>query len=180
MHVTLVLRCHPRNGESYAVDLCASQFASLPGAKPLACVEPLQEHTKRLTPSTGGAFKVGIKSFGFHRQDLEETTLEAIQEEIAKSAIRQFDVNCLAQKLAVKHLEGANKHWLRAQSTTLNKALGFAAPKFAHIFCTIVWPSELMVRKQREWEADPTTIVNVIDVFCSVASMPWHQRWHQS
>lgn len=90
---------------------------------------------------------------------MEEARLEATQEEIAKPAVRQFVVDCLAQKLAVKHLKEVNKHWLRAQSTTLDKALGLPALKFAHIFCTIVWPNQLMARKQREREADPSTIV---------------------
>jgi hypothetical protein len=150
------------NGERYAVDLCASQFASIPGAKPPSCVEPLQEYIRRVAPSTDGGFDMCIESFGFHRKALEEARLEATQEERAKQAVRQFDVDCLAQKLAVKHLEGANKHWLHAQSTTLNEALGYAAPKFAHIFCTIVWPIELMAREQRKRDADPSTIVSEI------------------
>lgn len=103
-----------------------------------------------------------MHEFGFHRRAMEEATLKGAQEGTAKPKVYGLDVLCLARKLALKHLEEANNHWRHAQSKTFSKALGLPASKFAHIFCTIVWPIELMARKQREWKADPSTIIGTI------------------
>lgn len=150
------------NGERYAVDLCTSRFSPVPGAEPLSCVAPLEQHVQRLASSADGVVQGCVKKFGHHRQAAEEDILEAPPEEIANAIICNHDVHCLARKLALKHLEDANQHWLRAQSTTWNKALDLPGPKFAHVFCTIVWPIELMARERREREADPLTIMSTI------------------
>lgn len=150
------------NEERYAIDLCVSKFSPMRGADFLPCIAPLEEHARRLWSRTDGTVRGCIKSFGHHHKTIMEDTLEAPPEEIAKAMICEHDVHYLARKLALKHLEEASQHWLRAQSMTWNKALGLPGPKFAHIFCTIVWPIELMARERRKREADPLTIMCTI------------------
>jgi hypothetical protein len=140
------------NGEQYAVDLRTAQFASLPENAAWACVAPLDEHLQRLL--VGGKDKLSnqqciTKSLGYLRQVEEETMVQAPTQEIVDGTIRPDDVYCLARKFSLWQLEEVIKHWARSQSTTRSKALRLPAMRYAHMFCTIIWPLELLEKTAR-------------------------------
>jgi hypothetical protein len=140
------------NGERYAVDLCTSQFASLPGNAAWACVAPLDEHLQRL--QVGEKAKLSnqqciTKNLGYLRQVEEETMVQAPTQEIIDGTIRPDDVYCLARKFCLWQLEEVIKHWASSQLTTPSKALRLPAARYAHMFCTIVWPLDLLGKTAR-------------------------------
>jgi hypothetical protein len=147
------------DGDVYAVDLCMLQFAFTSGEQYSGCVAPLQEHLQRLLLSEKGEVPDGqviIKPLGYHREEAKgEDAVSTFVGDVSGPEVDDADeigrdsVTWFTDNRAFKQLDEANRHWKETQSTTLSKALRLPQARFAHTFCTIVWPSEYMETQTR-------------------------------
>ena len=150
------------DGDLYALDLTTAQFSSTPGEKPLSIVAPLREHLQRLplNEDLSNGWQGMTTNLGRRREELVDTKTQLSPQEIMAGEMRHDDMCCMAQKFALVRLLESLSHWKTAQSTTLDKLLRFPVAKFMHMFCTLVWPIELMERELRAGEG--LMIVNFI------------------
>jgi hypothetical protein len=146
------------DGDVYAVDLCMLQFAFTSGEQYSGCVAPLQEHLQRLLLREKGEVpdkRVIIKPLGYHREEVKgEDAVSTFVGDVSgpgvdADEIGRDSVTWFTDNRASKQLDEVNRHWKQTQSTTLSKVLRLPQARFAHTFCTIVWPSEYMEAQTR-------------------------------
>jgi hypothetical protein len=147
------------DGDVYAVDLCMLQFAFASGEEHPGCVAPLQEHVQRLLLGEKGESpneQVIITPLGYHREEAKgkDAVSTFVGDALSPSVeIGRTATTWFTDNRASKQLDGANAHWVDTQLTTLSRALQLPQARFAHTFCTIVWPGECMEKQTRECRA---------------------------